>query len=108
MGGGVGGGGGGGGVVVVEWHIYASLEHTIIGSDNGLSRGRHQAIIWTNASILLIGSFGNKLQWNHNRNWYIFIQENVVWKMVAILSRPQCVNHREHRGKAMYISLIDF
>ena len=59
-----GGGGGGGGVVVVEWHIYASLEHAIIGSDNGLSRGRHQAIIWTNASILLIGSFGNKLQWN--------------------------------------------
>ena len=28
---------------------------TIIGSDNGLSPGRRQAIIWTNASILLIG-----------------------------------------------------
>ena len=28
---------------------------TIIGSDNGLSPGRHQAIIWTNAGILLIG-----------------------------------------------------
>ena len=27
---------------------------TIIGSDNGLSPGRHQAIIWTNAGILLI------------------------------------------------------
>ena len=26
----------------------------IIGSDNGLSPGRHQAIIWTNAGILLI------------------------------------------------------
>ena len=25
---------------------------TIIGSDNGLSRGRRQAIIWTNAGIL--------------------------------------------------------
>ena len=37
----------------------------------------------------------NKLQWNLNQNSYIFIQENVfenvVWKMSAILSRPQCV-----------------
>ena len=38
----------------------------------------------------------NKLQWNINQNSYIFIQEiafeNVVWKIAAILSRPQCVN----------------
>ena len=37
----------------------------------------------------------NKLHWNFNRYSYIFIQENsfenVVWKMAAILSRPQCV-----------------
>ena len=31
---------------------------TIIGSDNGLSPGRRQAIIWTNAGILLIGPWG--------------------------------------------------
>ena len=31
---------------------------TIIGSDNGLSPGRHQAIIWTNAGILLIEHLG--------------------------------------------------
>ena len=31
---------------------------TIIGSDNGLSSDRRQAIIWTNAGILLIGSLG--------------------------------------------------
>ena len=41
-------------------------------------------------------TLGNKLQWNRNRNLSIFIQENafenVVWKMAAILSRPQCVN----------------
>ena len=30
----------------------------IIGSDNGLAPGRHQAIIWTNAGILLIGPLG--------------------------------------------------
>ena len=28
---------------------------TIIGSDNGLSPGRRQAIIWTNDGMLLIG-----------------------------------------------------
>ena len=31
---------------------------TITSSDNGLSPGRRQAIIWTNAGILLIGSLG--------------------------------------------------
>ena len=31
---------------------------TIIGSDNGLSPGQRQAIIWTNAGILLIESLG--------------------------------------------------
>ena len=31
---------------------------TIIGSHNGLSPGRRQAIIWTNAAILLIGPLG--------------------------------------------------
>ena len=33
---------------------------TIIGSDNGLSPGRRQAIIWNNAGILSIGLFGTK------------------------------------------------
>ena len=31
---------------------------TIIGSDNGLSPGRRQAISWTNAGLLLIGPLG--------------------------------------------------
>ena len=38
-------------------HICVSKQ-TIIGSDNGLSPGRRQAIIWTNAGILLIGPLG--------------------------------------------------
>ena len=36
-------------------HICVSKQ-TIIGSYNGLSPGRRQAIIWTNAGILLIGT----------------------------------------------------
>ena len=35
-------------------HICVGKQ-TIIVSDNGLSPGRRQAIIWTNAGILLIG-----------------------------------------------------
>ena len=35
---------------------------TIIGSDNGLSPGRRQAIIWTNAGILLILTLGTNFR----------------------------------------------
>ena len=38
-------------------HIWVS-KLTSIGSDNGLSPGRRQAIIWTNAGILLIRPLG--------------------------------------------------
>ena len=38
-------------------HICVS-KLIIIGSDNSLSPGRRQAIIWTNAGILLIGPLG--------------------------------------------------
>ena len=38
-------------------HICVS-KLTIIGSDNGLLPDRRQAIIWTNAGLLLIGPLG--------------------------------------------------
>ena len=38
-------------------HICIS-KLTIISSDNGLSPGRHQAIIWTDVGILVIGNLG--------------------------------------------------
>ena len=47
--------------VLTHWgrvmHICVG-ELTIIVSDNGLSPGRHQAIILTKAGILLIGPYG--------------------------------------------------
>ena len=63
---------------------------TIIGLDNGLSVPSHHLnqcwniVNWTTR---------NKLQWNFNQNSYICIKNlflNVVWKLAAILSRPQC------------------
>ena len=53
----------------------ASVNWDIIGSDNGLSPGRLQAIIWTNDGILLIWPLGTKLQWNVNQNSYISIHQ---------------------------------
>ena len=48
-------------VVLTHWgrvtHICVG-KLTIIASDNGLSPGQRQAIIWTNAGILLIGPLG--------------------------------------------------
>ena len=41
----------------ISQNIWVS-KLTNIDSNNGLSPGRLQAIIWTNAGILLIGSFG--------------------------------------------------
>ena len=41
-------------------HICVS-KLTTIGSDNGLEPGRRQAIIWTNAGILLIAPLGTNL-----------------------------------------------
>ena len=35
---------------------------TSIASDNDLSPGRRQAIIWTNAKMLLIGPFGTTIR----------------------------------------------
>ena len=44
----------------VNFTSNMSLNRVSIDSDNGLSPGRCQAIIWTNAGIFLIGPFGTK------------------------------------------------
>ena len=68
---------------------------TSIGSDNDLSPGRRQAIIWTNAGILLIRPLGR----NFSENSIEFLtfsftkSESVVCEMAAILSRSQRVKH---------------
>ena len=76
-----------------ERRIYALKDWTTNCSDNGLSPAWRQAIIWTNAGILLNNCW-NKFQWNLNQNAYISIPENAfenVWKMTAILSRARWV-----------------
>ena len=48
--------------------------------------------------VIVNWTLRNKLQWNFNRNSYIFLQENafesVICKMVVMLSQPQCVKRK--------------
>ena len=74
----------------VDFEIMFSLTHwgrvthicvgdlTVIGLDNGLSPGRRQAIIWTNAGLLLIQPRRNKLQWN--LKFINFQSRKCIWK----------------------------
>ena len=76
-------------------HICVS-KLTTIGSDNGLSPGRRQANICTNAGILLIGPLGTNFSENLIEIYTFSFRkmhfENIVWEMASILSQPQCVN----------------
>ena len=67
----------------------------IIGSDNGLSSGRRQAIIRANAGILLIRTLGTNFNEISSEIHTFLIQVNAfenVCELAAILSRPQSVN----------------
>ena len=63
---------------------------TIIGSDNGLSPGRHQAIIWTNAGILLIRNSGK----NFNEilsEFHIFLFKKMHLNMLSTKWQQFCL-----------------
>ena len=70
-------------------HICAR-KLTTIDSDNGVSPDRHQAIIWTNAGMLLIGPLEKNFSEISMEIQDVF--GNVVRKLAAILSQPQFVN----------------
>ena len=68
---------------------------------------RHLQLVWSAPSQypnqcwnIVNWTLGNKLQWNFNRNLYIFIQENafenVVWKMAAISLGLNVLNRFHH------------
>ena len=41
-----------------QWSKYALVNYVTFGSDNGLSPGQRQAIIWSSVGILIIGPLG--------------------------------------------------
>ena len=63
---------------------------TIIGSDHGLSLGRHQAIIWINAGILLIGPLGTNFS-EIQIGIQTFSYKKMHLKMSSVKWRPFCL-----------------
>ena len=67
----------------------------LIGSDNGLSLGRRQAIVWANAGLFLIWPVETKFSelLNHNHT-FSFKKMPWSWRLPngGHLTRPQCVN----------------
>ena len=84
-------------------HICIS-KLTITGSDNGLAPVRRQAIIGTNAGILLIGPLGTNFSEILIEIYTCSFQKMhlkmLPGKMAAILSLPQCV--KEPSGALSY------
>ena len=79
------------------WVIHKCVNNlTNIASYNGLLPGLPPSHYLHHCWNIVNWTLKNKLYWNFYWNSYIFIQENafenVVWKMTATLSRPQCVN----------------
>ena len=70
-------------------HICVS-KLTIIGSDNGLSPGRRQAIIWTNAGILLIRTLGTNFS-EILSGIHVFSFKKMHFKMSSAKWRPFCL-----------------
>ena len=70
-------------------HICVS-KLTVIGSDNGLSPGRRQAIIWTNAGIFLIGTIGTNFSKILSKI-HTFSFKKMQLKMSSAKWRPFCL-----------------
>ena len=78
-------------------HIY-NTNLTRIGSDNGLSPDRRQAIIWTNAGILLIGSLGTNFS-EILMEIHTFSIKKIYLKMSSGKWRPFCLGLKVLRAQ---------
>ena len=86
-------------------HIWVS-KLSIIGSNNGLSPGRRQAIIWTNAGILLIWTIGT----NFNEmliEIHTFSVKKIHLKMSSANWRPFCLGLNVLRCVATVVHCSD-
>ena len=81
-------------ISLIRWgqamHTYVS-KLTIIGSDNGLSPGRRQTIIWTNAAILVIRTLGTNFS-EILSEIHTFSFKKMQVKMLSAKWRPSCLS----------------
>ena len=86
---------------------------SILVSDNGLSPGQRQTIIWTNAGIVLIGPLRTKFSENlieiHSVSFKKIHLKMLSAKWWPFLSWPQCVNffHEQRKGQIVSTELPD-
>ena len=94
--------------VLTHWrrvrHICVS-NLTTIGSDNGLSPGRHQAVISSNSGIILIGALGT----NFNGiliETLAFSFKKMCFKVSSAKYRPFCLCRNVLRSNSIIISRL--
>ena len=86
-------------------HICVS-KLTIIGSENGLSPGRCQAIIWTNTGILLIGPLGtNFIEILIEIYTFSFKKMNLKMSHSSGKWRAFCLGHNVLRKETKFVWL---
>ena len=76
-----------------DWVTHLCIiKLTIIGSDNGLSPSRRQAIIWTNAGILLSGPLGTNfseiliaIHISSFKKMYLKLSSAICWRFVSAM-----------------------
>ena len=62
-------------------HIWVN-KLTLIGSDNGLSPGRHQAITWNSAELFSIGPLGTIFEWFWSPKKTLTVTKNTITSAV--------------------------
>ena len=87
-------------------HICVS-KLTIIGSDNGLSPGRRQAITWTNAWILLIGPLGTNFN-ETSIEIHTFSFKKINLKLSSGKWRPFCLGLNVLTAPSHYLNQYCF
>ena len=95
-------------LILTHWgrvtHICVG-ELTIIDSDNGLSPGRRQAIIWTNAGILLIGPLGTNFS-EILIEIHAFSFKKMRLKVSSANWRPFCIGLNELRIRRYFCTCL--
>ena len=79
---------------------YMRQKLTIIGSDDGLSPGRRQAIIWTNDGILLMGPLGTNVTEILSKS-QMFSFRKMHLKMSSETWRPFCLGLNVVAGRGV-------
>ena len=82
---------------LTQWGLVTHIcfnKLTIIASDNGLSPGRRQVIIWTNAGILLIRTLGTNFSEIINEI-HTFSFKKTYLKMSSAKWQPFCLSLNE-------------